>query len=81
MANQSGFTILGSAADGLAAYQMALDLLPHVPLLDNHMPKLNGSGVAQNTYRAWRLRRLLMRQCVLTLCLVSLAAYSVQSCP
>jgi DNA-binding NarL/FixJ family response regulator len=44
---QPGITLLGAAADGLAAYQMALDLLPQVLLLDIHMPKLNGLAVAE----------------------------------
>ena len=47
LAAQPGITLLGAAADGLAAYQMALDLLPQVLLLDIHMPGLNGLAVAE----------------------------------
>jgi DNA-binding NarL/FixJ family response regulator len=47
LAEQPGLTIVGMAEDGLAAFQMALDLLPQVLLLDIHMPKLNGIEVAE----------------------------------
>jgi DNA-binding NarL/FixJ family response regulator len=47
LATQPGITLLGAAADGLAAYEMALDLSPQVLLLDIHMPGLNGLAVAE----------------------------------
>jgi DNA-binding NarL/FixJ family response regulator len=37
-----GITVVGTAADGVEALRMALDLRPDVLLVDLHMPKLGG---------------------------------------
>src|SRR5258706_1898771 len=46
LSEQPGLEVVGTAGDGLAALQMALDLRPHVILLDIHMPGMNGIEVA-----------------------------------
>src|SRR5690349_9646867 len=42
LSEQPNMQVIGSAADGLAALQLAWDLDPNVILLDIHMPRMNG---------------------------------------
>jgi DNA-binding NarL/FixJ family response regulator len=46
LSEQPGLEVVGTVGDGLAALQMALDLRPHVILLDIHMPGMNGIETA-----------------------------------
>jgi DNA-binding NarL/FixJ family response regulator len=47
LAAQPDLEVIGAARDGPETLQMALDLKPHVILLDIHMPGINGIDVAQ----------------------------------
>jgi DNA-binding NarL/FixJ family response regulator len=47
MATIAGLQVIGEAADGLEAVQMAADLKPDLILLDIGLPRLNGLHAAQ----------------------------------
>jgi DNA-binding NarL/FixJ family response regulator len=49
---QGGFEIVGEAADGREAVQLAHALEPDVAILDISMPRLNGLGAAREIHEA-----------------------------
>src|SRR3989304_1105915 len=51
---QHGFTVIGEAADGREATQLAQELEPDVAVLDLAMPLLNGLDAAREITRASR---------------------------
>lgn len=52
LSTQPDFSVVGEAADGEQAVQMALDMLPDVILLDLEMPRLDGVEVIHRLQQA-----------------------------
>ncbi|HET7854000.1 MAG TPA: response regulator transcription factor [Candidatus Methylomirabilis sp.] len=57
---QHGFTIVGEAADGREATQLAQELEPDVAVLDLAMPLLNGLDAAREIIRASRRTKAIL---------------------
>src|SRR3989304_6113759 len=57
---QHGFTVVGEAADGREAAQLAQELEPEVAVLDLAMPLLNGLDAAREIIRASRRTKTIL---------------------
>lgn len=55
LGRSDGITVVASVADGLRALEAALDLQPDVLLVDERMPGLSGTEIAERVQVDWRL--------------------------
>lgn len=57
------FEVVGAAGDGIEALRMALELRPHLVILDVNMPGMHGLDVAKEIQRQLPLTRLVFLTC------------------
>lgn len=57
------FEVVGAAGDGLEALRIALELRPHLVILDVNMPGMHGLDVAKEIQRQLPLTRLVFLTC------------------